>query len=36
MKKAVDSDATPEDILVYQEDQTANSMVNGDCVFARN
>ncbi|MDY5022419.1 MAG: extracellular solute-binding protein [Blautia sp.] len=36
MKKAVDSEATPEDILVYQEDQTANSLINGDCVFARN
>ena len=36
MKKAVDSEATPEDILVYQEDQTANSLINRDCVFARN
>lgn len=36
MKKAVDSQATPEDILVYQETESANSIVNGDCVFMRN
>lgn len=36
MKKAVDSSATPDDILVYQEDQSANSFVNGESVFQRN
>ncbi|WP_230398554.1 extracellular solute-binding protein [Novisyntrophococcus fermenticellae] len=36
MKKIVDSDATPDDILVYQESEAANSYVNGDTVFSRN
>lgn len=36
LKKAVDSEGTPKDILVYQEDQSANSLINGDCVFMRN
>lgn len=36
MKKMVDSDATPDDILVYQESETANSYVNGETVFSRN
>ena len=36
MKNLTDSDATPDDILVYQEGQTANSYVNGETVFARN
>lgn len=36
MKSIVDSDATPDDILVYQESEAANSYVNGDTVFSRN
>lgn len=36
MKNMVDSDATPDDILVYQEAESANSYVNGETVFQRN
>lgn len=36
MKNMVDSDASPEDILVYQESEAANSYVNGETVFQRN
>lgn len=36
MKNMVDSEITPDDILVYREDETANSYVNGETVFARN
>lgn len=36
MKNLVDSDASPEDILVYQESEAANSYVNGETVFQRN
>lgn len=36
MKKAVDSKATPDDILVYQEDQSATGFLNGEAVFSRN
>lgn len=36
MKSMVDSDATPDDILVYQESEAANSYVNGETVFSRN
>ncbi|MDD2973032.1 MAG: extracellular solute-binding protein [Lachnospiraceae bacterium] len=36
MKKFVDSDATPDDILVYQESEACNSYVNGETVFSRN
>ncbi len=35
-KTIVDSESTPEDILMYKESETANSYVNGDTVFARN
>lgn len=36
MKNIVDSEATPDDILVYQESEAANSYVNGEAVFSRN
>lgn len=36
MKKFVDSDATPDDILVYQESEACNSFINGETVFSRN
>ncbi len=36
MKNMVDSAATPDDILVYQEAETATSFTNGESVFARN
>lgn len=36
MKNIVDSEATPDDILVYQESEAANSYVNGETVFSRN
>lgn len=36
MKKLTDSSATPDDILVYREENAANSLVNGDTVFSRN
>ncbi len=36
MKNMVDSEATPDDILVYQEAETATSFTNGESVFARN
>ncbi|MDL2253150.1 extracellular solute-binding protein [Ruminococcaceae bacterium OttesenSCG-928-I18] len=36
MKQAVDSSATPEDILKYQESESADTFTNGDAVFSRN
>jgi len=36
MKKFVDSDATPNDILTYTEGETHNAFLNGESVFARN
>ncbi len=36
MKKFVDSEATPDDILVYQESEACNSYINGETVFSRN
>lgn len=36
MKKFVDSESAPEDILNYTEGETANAFVNGEAVFARN
>jgi multiple sugar transport system substrate-binding protein len=36
MKAMTDSDATPEDILNYQEGETHNSFAQGKSVFARN
>lgn len=36
MKALVDSDATPTNILNYQEGDTHNSFINGQSVFARN
>ncbi|MCD8217908.1 MAG: extracellular solute-binding protein [Clostridiales bacterium] len=36
MKNMVDSAATPDDILIYQESETLTSYVNGETVFARN
>ncbi|OQB24214.1 MAG: putative ABC transporter-binding protein precursor [Firmicutes bacterium ADurb.Bin182] len=36
MKAMTDSDATPEDILNYQEGDTHNSFAQGKSVFARN
>ena len=36
MKKFVDSDATPNDILTYTEGESHNAFLNGESVFARN
>jgi multiple sugar transport system substrate-binding protein len=36
MKKFIDSDATPSNILNYTEAETYNSFVKGESVFARN
>lgn len=36
MKKAIDSPATPDDITIYQESESANSFTNGESVFSRN
>lgn len=36
MKKIIDSDATPDNILNYTEGETCNSFIKGECVFARN
>jgi multiple sugar transport system substrate-binding protein len=36
MKNAVDSKATPDDILVYEESDAANNFVSGEAVFCRN
>lgn len=36
MKAFADSDATPQDILVYTEGETHNAFLNGESVFARN
>ncbi len=36
MKEFMDKDLTPEDILNYTEGETANALLNGETVFARN
>lgn len=36
MKSTIDNELTPPDILTYTEGETANSLLNGETVFARN
>lgn len=36
MKKYVEAEFSPDDILNYQEGETANSFIKGDSVFSRN